>query len=96
MTGKPSTADNAISIAAYKMRRKVDPVSGKSSSADDAISYSAYKKRVSKNRERNNKHADQRVKRSMFSFKVNKVISNEVMDPANSIKTEVNDYKLGF
>jgi len=52
--------------------------------------------RVKRKRKRNNKHAAQCVKRSMFCYKVNKVISNEVMDIGNGIKTEVNDYKLGF
>ena len=45
LTGKASTADNAISYAAFKNRSKVDPKTGKSSTADNAISSSAFRKR---------------------------------------------------
>ena len=96
VTGKPSSAAGAISLSSYRGRRKVYPVTGKPSSADDAISHNAYKKRVRRKRKRNNKHTGRCVKRSKVSLEVYKEISDEVMDPGNSIKTEVNDYKLGF
>ena len=96
LTGKPSKADNAISYSAFKNRSKVDPFTGKPSSADNAISYSAYKMRVKRKQKRNNKHADQCVKRSEFSLEVNKETCDEVIDSGNGIKTEVSDHQIGF
>jgi len=45
VTGKPSTADNAISQSAFRRRKKVDPVTGEPSTADNAISQSAFRRR---------------------------------------------------
>ena len=45
VSGKPSTADNAISYSAFKERRKVDPLTGKPSIADNAISIGAFRLR---------------------------------------------------
>ena len=45
ITGKPSTANNAISYNIFLGRRKVDPITGNPSKAENAIAYSKFMNR---------------------------------------------------
>ena len=96
ITGNPSTADNAISIGAFRLRRRVDPLTGKPTDSDDAISYCAFKKRESKKRKRNKAQLVQGVQRHRFSLQIYKGAGNKNMDAGGIIKAEVSDHKLGF
>jgi hypothetical protein len=96
VSGKHSATDNAISIAAFRKRRKDDPVTGKSSTADNALRYGAFIKRESKKRKRYKAQLDHGVNHRSFSLKINKGVGNKSLDTGNSLKTEVNEYKLDF
>jgi len=96
VTGRPSTADNAISYSSFRGKRGVNPITGKSSYSDNAIRYDSFKKRESKKRNSHKAKLNDVVKRPKFGLAIDKFVSNEVVGTANGIKTEVDDYRLDF
>ena len=97
VTGKPSTADNAISQSAFRRRKKVDPITGKPSTADNSIRYSAFTTRKSRKRKLNNSgQENKKAKRLNVGLRVFDDNYRKKQAQNYNIKQEVNYPAINF
>jgi hypothetical protein len=82
ITGKPSTANNAISYNIFLGRRKVDPITGNPSKAENAIAYSKFM---------NRRKVDPVTGEAEDAIAYNKFMNRRKVDPVTGEPSEAED-----